>query len=398
MRVKDIAIINKSACSKKRLPPEIYYLDTASLTEGHIENVQKFNKSKDKIPSRAQRKVEDKTILYSTVRPRQHHYGILNNPPSNLIVSTGFATIDANTEFVDPYYLYYQLISPKNSNYLATIADTAVSSYPSIAPEDIGNIDVKLPNLDEQKRVAGTIKCIDRKIEINKIISSRLESLARLIYDYWFVQFDFPDEYGRPYKSSGGKMVWNEDLKCEIPEGWVVKSLFDAADVCYGIPLLTKNFTDSGLPVVRIRDILDNSTSAFTCEQVDDKYLTHEGDLLVGMDGNFQMNYWYQTGDCVNQRIVRIRKKEIPVMLIRFQVEPHITAKVENVARSTVGHLSDTDLKSLRIVVPEDLSILDGFDSYITQICLLGAENRQLTSLRDFLIPILMDDEKVTFK
>lgn len=169
MRVKDIAIINKSVCSKKRLPPEIYYLDTASLTEGHIENVQKLNKSKDKIPSRAQRKVEDKTILYSTVRPRQHHYGILNNPPSNLIVSTGFATIEANTEFVDPYYLYYQLISPKNSNYLATIADTAVSSYPSIAPEDIGNIDVKLPSLDEQKRVAGTIKCIDRKLKSTRL-------------------------------------------------------------------------------------------------------------------------------------------------------------------------------------------------------------------------------------
>ena len=393
MKVKDIAFINKSVCSKKDLPAEIYYLDTANLTKGHIESIQRLNKEKDKIPSRAQRKVSDKTILYSTVRPRQGHYGVLSNPPPNMLVSTGFATIDAKTEFVDPYFLYYKLISPKISEYLATIADTATSSYPSISPDDIGNIDIKLPNISEQRTIAETIRFIDQKIELNNKLVSKIESLAYLIYNYWFNQFDFPDKNGRPYKSSGGKMVWNEDLKYEIPKGWVVKSLFDVADVCYGLPLLTKKFTDSGLPVVRIRDILDNSTSAFTCQQVDDKYLTHEGDLLIGMDGNFQMNYWYQNGDCVNQRIVRIRKKEIPVMIIRFQVEPHITAKVENVARSTVGHLGDKDLKSLRIVVPEDMSILDGFDSYIKQICLLGAENRQLTSLRDFLLPLLINGQ-----
>ena len=255
------------------------------------------------------------------------------------------------------------------------------------------HIKVILPEKHIQDKIAAILKNIEQKIKINTALIQKLESFANLIYRYWFIQFDFPDENGQPYKSSGREMVWNEDLKCEIPKGWVVKSLFDVADVCYGVPLLTKKFTDSGLPVVRIRDILDNSTSAFTCQQVDDKYLTHEGDLLIGMDGNFQMNYWYQNGDCVNQRIVRIRKKEIPVMIIRFQVEPHITAKVENVARSTVGHLSDKDLKSLRIVVPEDMSILDGFNSYIKQICLLGAENRQLTSLRDFLLPLLINGQ-----
>ena len=220
MKVKDVAVINESASSKKNLPMEIFYLDTANLTEGYIGDIQRLNKKKDKIPSRAQRKVKDKTILYSTVRPRQHHYGILSNPPSNMIVSTGFATIDAKTEFVDPYYLYYQLTSQTNTEHLARIADTSVSLYPSITPEDIGNIDIKLPSISEQKRIAETIKVIDKKISLNHQINDNLEAMAKQLYDYWFVQFDFPNEEGRPYKSSGGEMVWNKKLKREIPKGW----------------------------------------------------------------------------------------------------------------------------------------------------------------------------------
>jgi type I restriction enzyme S subunit len=290
----------------------------------------------------------------------------------------------------DPQYLLYALMSQFVQAQIKRF-DTTGSIVSNLNIKDLGNLII--PLIDNQRAVAQLVKKIDDKIDGNKIISKHLEFIARLVYNYWFVQFDFPDENGRPYRSSGGKMVWNEHLKRDIPEGWTVQSLFDAADVCYGIPLLTKKFSDSGLPVVRIRDILDNSTSAFTCQQVDVKFLTQKGDLLIGMDGNFQMNYWHQTGDCVNQRIVRIREKKIPVMIIRFQVEPHIKAKVDNVARSTVGHLSDKDLKSLHIITPKDMSILKGFDTYINQICLLGAENRQLTALRNFILPLLMNGQ-----
>ena len=113
----------------------------------------------------------------------------------------------------------------------------------------------------------------DKKIALNREINRNLEAMARQLYDYWFVQFDFPDENGKPYKSSGGKMVWNEKLKREIPEGWYVTPLFDATNVQYGFPFATEFFTDekTNIPVVRIRDILDGTISVYSLEKADDK-------------------------------------------------------------------------------------------------------------------------------
>ena len=99
--------------------------------------------------------------------------------------------------------------------------------------------------------------------------------MAKQLYDYWFVQFDFPDENGRPYKSSGGKMIWNEKLKREIPENWKVKSIFEELDIQYGYPFSTELFTtkETSIPVVRIRDIIANTVSAYSTENTDSKYL-----------------------------------------------------------------------------------------------------------------------------
>ena len=169
------------------------------------------------------------------------------------------------------------------------------------------------------------------------------------------------------------------------------------ANVKYGFPLSIKLFSEKGKPVIRIRDILDNSISAYTTEYVENDYLTKSEDLLIGMDGNFQMNYWARNDDIVNQRITRIRKTFFPIMLIKEQIKPYIDAKVSNVARSTVGHLSDKDIKNLLIVVPNKDVDICVFDLLINKICSIKRENQQLTSLRDFLLPMLMNGQ-VTFK
>ena len=89
--------------------------------------------------------------------------------------------------------------------------------------ENLASIQLQLPNINRQNKVAQILSCIDNKIEINNKINSELEAMEKVIYNYWFLQFEFPNEQGRPYKSSGGKMVWNEELKREIPVGWKVK-------------------------------------------------------------------------------------------------------------------------------------------------------------------------------
>ncbi|WP_179006448.1 restriction endonuclease subunit S [Winogradskyella forsetii] len=225
IQINEIAILNKETYKKSEIPKTLYYLDTGSLTKNKIESLQEFNTSKDKVPSRAQRKVQINTILYSTVRPNQEHYGIIENEIEDVAVSTGFTTIDVDNENVYPKYLYYMLTQNHLTEYLHSIAQNSVSSYPSISSNDLGSLTFDIPEIEIQKQIAKVLSNIDAKIEVNNKINQELEAMVKTLYDYWFVQFDFPDANGKPYKSSGGKMVFNEELKREIPEGWEVDAL-----------------------------------------------------------------------------------------------------------------------------------------------------------------------------
>src|SRR5690606_25301434 len=144
--------------------------------------------------------------------------------------------------------------------------------------------------------------------------------MAKTLYDYWFVQFEFPNSEGKPYKSSGGAMEYNPTLKREIPKGWEVKNLFECVNVQYGFPFSTDYFneTKTGIPIIRIRDILNNSISNYsTQENIDKKYLISEGDVLIGMDGNFHVNYWTRENCYLNQRVVMLKETFLPNIFIR---------------------------------------------------------------------------------
>lgn len=222
--------------------------------------------------------------------------------------------------------------------------------------------------------------------------------MAKQLYDYWFVQFDFPNEEGKPYKSSGGKMVWNDKLKREIPDGWSAKSIFDEMSVQYGFPFSTDDFTEevTNIPVVRIRDILDNTISAYSHEETDDKYRLNEADLLIGMDGNFHMNYWIDNIAYLNQRSVRLRSKQnsnVSIVQARYDIEPYIKAKEQRAKGSTVGHLSDKDLKELKVMVCPNRRMRDALDSLLYRIIANRKENLCLTKQRDELLPLLMNGQ-----
>lgn len=225
IKIGEIAEINANSLTQKDMFQEIMYLDTGNITRNEIDNIQILNITMDKIPSRAKRKVKDKTIIYSTVRPNQEHYGFLENPSDNFIVSTGFSTIDVYDDNTDEKFIYYLLTQKHVTDYLHTIGENSVSSYPSINPDDIANLKFTVPDLKTQQSIAAVLSALDKKIALNKQINVRLEEMAKNLYDYWFVQFDFPDASGKPYKSSGGEMVFDETLKREIPKGWEVKQI-----------------------------------------------------------------------------------------------------------------------------------------------------------------------------
>jgi type I restriction enzyme S subunit len=263
--------------------------------------------------------------------------------------------------------------------------------------------EIHVPNLANSQIVAKVLSDLDAKIELNNRINRELEAMAKTLYDYWFVQFDFPDANGRPYKSSGGKMVYNAELKREIPEGWEVKNIFKCCNVQYGFPFSTDYFnTDGkGVPVIRIRDILDNSISNYSFEQnIDEKYLIKKGDILVGMDGNFHINYWAKDGCYLNQRAVKLTETILPNIYLKYQIEPFIKLREKSVSRTTVGHLSDKDLKALSIIIPskEVLSSISSiYNGLLKRMIQTQNENQQLAELRDWLLPMLMNGQ-VTVK
>ena len=249
-----------------------------------------------------------------------------------------------------------------------------------------------------QQRTIKILSLIDKKIQINNQINHELEAMAKTLYDYWFVQFDFPDQNGKPYKSSGGKMVYHPELKREIPEGWEVKKLFDIADVQYGYPFSTDYFnsTGEGVPVIRIRDILGNDITNYSTEEVEDKYKINVGDVLIGMDGNFHMNYWIKEDCYLNQRVVKVNSDKLPNMVLKYQIEPFIKLREKSVSRTTVGHLSDKDLKAINVILPKDKylsSIFEKFESILENIIVNQQQNQELTQLRDWLLPMLMNGQ-----
>lgn len=208
------------------------------------------------------------------------------------IQSQDVAKIVCKEDVLDKDFAFYLISSTIVKQQLSAAAQQTKIRHTS--PDKIKDCIVWIPKLTEQKYIGKLLRTLDSKIELNRTINQNLEVMAKQLYDYWFVQFDFPNEEGKPYKSSGGEMVWNKKLKREIPKGWKVSMLANEVDLQYGFPFSTELFTEqeTTVPVVRIRDILNNTISTYTTEEVEEKYLLKKQDLLVGMDGNFHMNYW----------------------------------------------------------------------------------------------------------
>ena len=302
------------------------------------------------------------------------------------------ALVTPNKDILDGRYLNALLHTDYAKKYFACNASGSGQRY-ALSVEALNSFPVPIIPLHEQKQIGEIFSALDKKIELNKRINQNLEAMAKQLYDYWFVQFDFPDENGQPYKSSGGKMVWNEKLKREIPKGWNVAKLTDEIELQYGFPFSTDLFTEqvTSVPVVRIRDILDNSISAYTTEEVEERYLLQKQDLLIGMDGNFHINYWTDNVSYLNQRSVRLRAKNnsnVSIVQAKYDIQPYIKAKETRTKGSTVGHLSDKDMKELYVLVCPNEKAREKLDSILSMIVKNRNEVTFLIKQRNELLPL----------
>lgn len=186
MRLGDCCKTNLHTYSDKEKWSLIRYLDTGSITEGRIDEIQTLYPGVDKIPSRARRKASVGDILFSTVRPNQKHYGIIEAGTENLLVSTGFTVVTVDTTIADPYFIYYYLTQSSVIESLQAIAEQSTSTYPSIKPSDIEDIELDLPELETQKKIGSTLRMLDRKIALNEEINDNLYEIVNAYYTSLF--------------------------------------------------------------------------------------------------------------------------------------------------------------------------------------------------------------------
>jgi len=186
--VKQMALFSKETIKINNYP-SIDYLDTGSITEGIIQSIEHYLDLSE-LPSRAKKIVKEGDIIYSTVRPNNRHYGIIQGNCDNLVVSTGFSVIRADTEKVLPKYLYYLLSMDTTIELLQTIAEQSVSTYPSINDSDIGELEYDIPSVEDQAIIVSIIDSIDCKIRLNSLVNDNL--LAILNTEYNKIKSEYP--------------------------------------------------------------------------------------------------------------------------------------------------------------------------------------------------------------
>ena len=186
VKISDIAQTNTSSYSSKDNWAFVNYLDTGNITQNVIDSIQHIDLTEEKLPSRAKRKVKTNSIIYSTVRPNQLHYGIVKSQPQNFLVSTGFTVIDVDETKAVAEYVYYFLTQADIVESLQAIGEQSVSTYPSIKPSDIENIEIPLPSLDVQKKIVGILKSLDDKIASNSAINNNLYEMVNAYYTSLF--------------------------------------------------------------------------------------------------------------------------------------------------------------------------------------------------------------------
>lgn len=174
IRLGNACKTNVDSYSPKEKWDFVNYLDTGNITNNTIDSIQFIDLKSKKLPSRAKRKVRTDSIIYSTVRPNQRHFGIIKSQPENFLVSTGFVVIDVDTNVFSADFLYYLLTQNTLVDALHAIAEQSTSAYPAIKPSDIENLEIEIPDLATQKKIAGILNILDRKIAKNVEINKNL--------------------------------------------------------------------------------------------------------------------------------------------------------------------------------------------------------------------------------
>ena len=351
--------------------------------------------------------VDTNDIVYARRGDIEKHAFITDND-KDAICGTGCLRVRIMDKNVNPLFLSFYLNKPETKKWISLHA--VGSSMPNINSEILSKVPIVLPDKREQDSIASFLDNIDNKISNNNDICSDLESMAKLLYDYWFVQFDFPDENGKPYKSSGGKMVWNEELKREIPDGWKVKPLSKVLCLLRDGTHNPPKRIDSGIPLLTgtmFGDyFLDYSQATYITE--DDYYTIHKqykpnaGDIVITKIGTLgNVNYLRDKDIPIaihcNSALLRFPDDYCGMFAFQYCKSKEFFARLKAAKGQSVQEFCSLDsIGSILMLVPDHkltARYKDNMKSVLNQMINTQSENQELASLRDFLLPMLMNGQ-----
>lgn len=364
----------------------VYFINGNNLVNGKIQINANTLKITEEEANKIKRDLNEKTLLLS-INGTLGNIALYNHEKITLGKSACFLNVK---EEKDKIFLKYVLSTKEFKKYMQLVATG--STIKNLAPSQVANYEFELKDNVDKYKVSTLLSSIDNKIENNNKINAELESLAKTIYDYWFLQFEFPNEEVKPYKSSGGKMVWNKELKREIPEGWAVKKLNSIANL-YQPEILPSNLMKE-----------DGKYFVYGANGIVGRYnkFNHEHPEIAiccrgASCGNYLMTLpksWI-TGNSmvVTPKDSSVTKEYLYHSLRYIDIKRYVTGSAQ-------PQITRSNLDGIKVVIPPFKS-LEHFSNKAEKIRneLIKNinENNELSSLRDFLLPMLMNGQ-VQFK
>ena len=354
----------------------------AYITEGDAQRLSKYI-------------VKENDIVYSR-RGDVTQKALIRKKEEGFFCGTGCLLLRPGKKF-DARFLTYYLSIPKIQNWI--VSQAVGATMPNLNTGILSSIPFHGPEKPEQERVANVLSVIEEKIELNNRINAELEAMAKTLYDYWFVQFDFPDANGNPYKSSGGKMVYNPTLKREIPEGWSDKTLSQIANITMGQSPEGSSYNDEGIGTIFYQGSTDFGWLFPTTRQYTTapSRMAKKGDILLSVRAPVGDMNIANTDCCIGRGLAALNSKTGSDGFL-FYVMNYFKQIFDrrNSEGTTFGSITKNDLYSLTLAYPTP-DLLKRYDGLVTNynkmIFERSLENRELTNLRDWLLPMLMNGQ-----
>ena len=308
------------------------------------------------------------TLGYSALVPKTNRVYLHNQR---------IGLVDAYNPKADKMFIYWLMRTQKYQKTI--VATSSGSTVKHTSPSRIYDVEVDLPPIDVQKKIAAILSALDEKIAINRAINENLFEQMQAIYKSWFVD----------YVPFGGAK----------PESWKQADIYALANIIYGAPFASKQFNTEGIgkPIIRIRDLKEQQFATFTTEVHPKGYLLQPGDIVVGMDGEFRPYIWGNDEAWLNQRVcVFENKRSFGKAFLYFTIKPLLYVIEQTQVATTVIHIGKKDFDAFEVFIPDE-STLDCFDALTTpmikQIISSNFENKRLAETRDILLPKLMAGE-----